>query len=317
MIEGEDLELFARSVRQAAEAQSGPALDAALEAIGWEDALVDDRRAAVSTLFEVQGSANATSSALDAVLLHALGLRAQATAILLPALGECRPPGALDGTHLTVAGVATAAMAGRATAVVVAATEGKQAVITVPTASLAVRDVRGIDPALGLVEVGGDLVASGSEPVSGWDDAVALGQLALGHELVGASRRMLDLAREHALDRIQFGRPIATFQAVRHRLADTLVAVEMAEAMLDAAWLDGSPLTASMAKAVAGRSARTASRHCQQVLAGIGFTTEHPFHLSARRVLVLDQLLGSSKVLTKRLGDELLRTRQLPPLLPL
>ena len=128
---------------------------------------------------------------------------------------------------------------------------------------------------------------------------------------------MLDLAREHALDRIQFGRPIATFQAVRHRLADTLVAVEMAEAMLDAAWLDGSPLTASMAKAVAGRSARTASRHCQQVLAGIGFTTEHPFHLSARRVLVLDQLLGSSKVLTKRLGDELLRTRQLPPLLPL
>ena len=141
--------------------------------------------------------------------------------------------------------------------------------------------------------------------------------LLLGHELVGASRRMLDLAREHALDRIQFGRPIATFQAVRHRLADTLVAVEMAEAMLDAAWLDGSPLTASMAKAVAGRSARTASRHCQQVLAGIGFTTEHPFHLSARRVLVLDQLLGSSKVLTKRLGDELLRTRQLPPLLPL
>jgi len=128
---------------------------------------------------------------------------------------------------------------------------------------------------------------------------------------------MLELAREHALDRIQFDRPIASFQAVRHRLAETLVAIEMADAALDGAWLDGSPVSAAMAKAVAGRSARTGMRHCQQVLAGVGFTTEHPFHRYARRVLVLDQLLGSSKALTKHLGTELLRTRQLPPLPPL
>ncbi len=121
----------------------------------------------------------------------------------------------------------------------------------------------------------------------------------------------------HALDRVQFGRPISGFQAVRHRLAETLVAIEMAEAVLEAAWLDGSPVTAAMAKAVAGRQARTTARHCQQVLAGIGFTTEHPLHLYVRRTLVLDGLLGTAPTLTRALGDDLIASRQLPPLLAL
>ena len=60
-----------------------------------------------------------------------------------------------------------------------------------------------------------------------------------------------------------------------------------------------------------------AAKHCQQVLAGIGFTTEHPFHHYLRRALVLDRLLGDSKALTKAIGEELLRTRQVPPMLPL
>jgi alkylation response protein AidB-like acyl-CoA dehydrogenase len=128
---------------------------------------------------------------------------------------------------------------------------------------------------------------------------------------------MLELGCDHALERVQFGQPIATFQAVRHRLADTLVAIETAEAALSAAWEDESPQTAAMAKALAGKAARTASRHGQQVLAGIGFTTEHPFHRFVRRVLVLDELFGAARTLTRTLGDDLLRTRQLPPPLPL
>ena len=72
-----------------------------------------------------------------------------------------------------------------------------------------------------------------------------------------------------------------------------------------------------MAKALAGRGARTAARHCQQVLAGIGFTTEHPLHRYVRRVLVLDELFGSPARSRRELGDEMLATRQLPPLLPL
>ena len=104
---------------------------------------------------------------------------------------------------------------------------------------------------------------------------------------------------------------------MRHRLAETLVAIETAVAVVDAAWLDPTPVTAAMAKATAGRGARVAAKHCQQVLAGIGFTTEHDLHRYLRRLWVLDQLFGSSAVLTKRLGEDLLATRELPPLLPL
>ena len=72
-----------------------------------------------------------------------------------------------------------------------------------------------------------------------------------------------------------------------------------------------------MAKAVAGRSVRTTMRHCQQVLAGIGYTIEHPFHRYLRRILVLEQLLGSTRPLTSELGGEILERGQLPALLPL
>jgi len=309
MIEDAALELFERSIGHAVESHTGEALDAALDEVGWLDALEADQRTAVSVLFERQGAANATSSALGWVLARSLGLDSRG-GVVLPALGRWDPPGDLDGTRLRVHGLGRGRW-------VVASTGEKDLAFDVSTAALDLRPVRGVDPWLGLVEVTGEVAGAETQPVMGWDAAVAVGRLAVGHELVGGSRTMLTLAREHALERIQFGRPIATFQAVRHRLAETLVAIEAAQAALDGAWLDRSPQAAAMAKAVAGRSARTAARHCQQVLAGIGFTTEHPLHRYVRRVLVLDQLLGSSNVLTKQLGTELLRTRQLPPLLPL
>jgi alkylation response protein AidB-like acyl-CoA dehydrogenase len=73
----------------------------------------------------------------------------------------------------------------------------------------------------------------------------------------------------------------------------------------------------ALAKAVAGRSARTAARHCQQVLAGIGFTTEHDLHHHVRRALVLDRLFGDTRSLTRQLGEELLGRGGLPAILPL
>lgn len=125
---------------------------------------------------------------------------------------------------------------------------------------------------------------------------------ALGWWLVGTARAMLTLARQHALDRVQFGRPIATFQAIRHRLAETLVAIEGAEATLILPGTDSPDLTALLAKAAAGKAALTAARHCQQVLGGIGFTAEHDLHHHVKRALVLDGLLGSSRELTRKAG---------------
>jgi alkylation response protein AidB-like acyl-CoA dehydrogenase len=158
----------------------------------------------------------------------------------------------------------------------------------------------GIDPAARVVDATLDPAA------------LRLARLALSHELIGASRAMLDLARTHALERIQFGVPVASFQAVRHRLAETLVAIETAQGALDAAWIDDAAHHAAIAKALAGRGARVTAKHCQQVLAGIGFTAEHPFHRYFRRVLVLDAQFGSAQSLTHELGEAIVAAGALP-----
>ena len=131
---------------------------------------------------------------------------------------------------------------------------------------------------------------------------LAEARVAVSWWLVGSARAMLSLARQHALDRVQFGKPIASFQAVRHRLAETLVAIEGAEATLTLPGADNPDLTALLAKAAAGKAALTAAKHCQQVLGGIGFTEEHDLHHHVKRALVLDGLLGSSRELTKKAG---------------
>ena len=137
--------------------------------------------------------------------------------------------------------------------------------------------------------------------------ALSAGRQALGWWLVGTSRAMLSLARRHAMDRVQFGRHISSFQAIRHRLAETLVAIEGAEATLHAAAQPDDPdgLAALLAKAAAGQAALTAARHCQQVLGGIGFTAEHPLHHYVKRSLILDGLLGSARELTRQAGKTL------------
>jgi alkylation response protein AidB-like acyl-CoA dehydrogenase len=187
-----------------------------------------------------------------------------------------------------------------------------------PRESLTIRDVRGIDPAGGWAEVERipDLASFGGGVLVS-DSVLAAGRLAVATELAAAARAMLDLAREHAVSRIQFGKPIASFQAVRHRLADALIAVTAADAVVDAGWDETTPYTAMMAKAITGRSARTVARHAQQVLAGMGFTHEHPFHRYLRRTIVLDQLLGSATALSAAMGQEAVRRRRIPAMLAL
>jgi alkylation response protein AidB-like acyl-CoA dehydrogenase len=320
-MEATERALFEGGVRRATENAGGAALDAALDDLGWRDALRADRPTAVSVLFECQGVSATTSAALDWLLATALDADADGAglAVVLPSLRRCDAPGRLDGNWCVVEGLGTAALDRCDTALVVARTPDGAATFAVDLGLLTRRPVQGLDPALGLFEVMGEFeTAWAAQPkAADWPAATALGQLALGHELVGAGRAMLELARTHALERMQFGVPIGSFQAVRHRLAESLVALEAADALLDAAWEDPSPTTAAMAKAFAGRSARTVARHCQQVLAGIGFTTEHPLHLSVRRAIVLDQLLGAGTALTRALGAQILSSATLPAAFPL
>jgi hypothetical protein len=149
--------------------------------------------------------------------------------------------------------------------------------------------------------------------------ALAAGRLAAGWWLLGAGRAMLALARQHAVDRVQFGKPIAAFQAVRHKLAETLVALEGAEATLAAASGCGSDddLSCLLAKAAAGQAALLAARHCQQVLGGIGFTAEHALHHHVKRALVLDGLLGSTRELTREAGRRVIAAGTAPRIVDL
>jgi hypothetical protein len=309
--------LFEQAVQRATGSHTGPELDAALVELGWRDALDQDPRTAIAVLFEQLGATNATASALDDVVRAALGLDDDAP-VVLPAVGEWDPPGGVEGTEagLCVNGLMRRGPEEAKTVTLVAEAGDGEHAVTVSPGSLTLRPVHGMDPGLGLVAVAGethDLADDRTLAPGRWTCAVDRARLSLAHELVGASSSMLDLARTHALDRVQFGRPIGSFQAVRHRLADTHVALEGTRALLDVAWEDGMSQTAALAKAVAGRSARLAARHCQQVLAGIGFTTEHPLHRYVRRVLVLDELFGSSRVLTRELGQRLAAGGALPP----
>jgi alkylation response protein AidB-like acyl-CoA dehydrogenase len=167
--------------------------------------------------------------------------------------------------------------------------------------------------------MGADLEFDVATVVDGiaWRDGVRDARTALAHQLIGASRRMLGLAQAHAMDRIQFGRSIASFQAVRHKLAESLVAIEAAAAAADAAVGVPDDLMAALAKSLAGKAARVTATQAQQVLAGIGFTTEHPFHRFLKRTMVIDTLFGSARTLPAEIGRALLAQRNAPRLIEL
>jgi hypothetical protein len=136
--------------------------------------------------------------------------------------------------------------------------------------------------------------------------ATSTGSLAAAFEMLGASESLLALGVDHARGREQFGQPISSFQAVRHLLAWASVDVQAADKLCRAA-LRCSPqegaLTSQVARAVVGRNGRRVADRVAQVLGGMGFTWEHPFHRFHRRILVLDSLFGGSDRVMARLGQ--------------
>jgi alkylation response protein AidB-like acyl-CoA dehydrogenase len=275
---------------------------------------------AVGVVFGALGAANATATALDDVIASSIGQKPRSDlAVLLPRFAGWSPPGGSDANDLQAQGLATRRVDTAGELLVVGGPESEPWCVVVPTTAAEVRVVRGVDPDAGLRSVRVHDRAPGVarlEPAA-WPSALALGRRAVAHQIAGASRVMLEMARTHALERVQFGHPVARFQAVRHRLADALVAVEALEAALTAAREEPGPATAALAKALAGRTAHTVARHCQQVLAGIGFTTEHPFHRFLKRTLALEGIFGSSDELVLDIGRKLLAERRVPTLIEL
>jgi hypothetical protein len=321
MIDAADRASMEESVRAAIVGADGrEAVDGVLGQIGWLELLAAEPPDAIDIVFSALGATDRTATALDDVVLSALGTKPRADlAVLLPRFAAWGPPGRIDGEDLHAQGLATARAASAGEMLVVCGTASEPWNVTLPITAADLRAVRGIDPAAGFhaVRVQGSAVGATRLDPGAWQSALALGRRAVAHQIAGASRSMLSLACAHARERVQFGRPIARFQAVRHRLADALVAVEALEATLSAAREVPSHETAALAKAVAGRTAQTVAAHCQQVLAGIGFTTQHPFHRFLERTLALEGLFGSADEIVLEVGRQLLAARHVPTLIEL
>jgi alkylation response protein AidB-like acyl-CoA dehydrogenase len=144
--------------------------------------------------------------------------------------------------------------------------------------------------------------------------AFHVGAALLAVEQVGAAQHLLNLAVEYAKGRLQFGRPIGSFQAVKHRLADMLVGLEHARSTAyHAAWAltDGSDdpaIAASIAQATCSDALSRIAKDTIQVHGGIGFTWEHQAHLYFKRATTDAALLGGAEQHRARVAELVLDT---------
>jgi hypothetical protein len=139
----------------------------------------------------------------------------------------------------------------------------------------------------------GAVLAIGSEALAAAERAFDLGVLACAAELLGAGRAMLELAVGYVKQRTQFGRPIGSFQAVKHHLADVHVALELARPLLYGAALSLTPYDVSAAKIAATQAAQRAARTALQVHGAIGYTLEYDLARWLTRVRALAQSWGT------------------------
>lgn len=134
------------------------------------------------------------------------------------------------------------------------------------------------------------------------DRATALAATLSVCESVGAMTELFEMTRTYALDRIAFGRPIGSFQAIKHLLADLSLIVESSAAVAGAAvrTADGDlghhVEAAHIAKVYVGERAAALVQGCQQVFGGIGFAWEHDLHLYLRRLVANSALFGTADV---------------------
>ena len=139
-----------------------------------------------------------------------------------------------------------------------------------------------------------------------------LAAVALADEEVGGAQSCLEMAVQYAKDRVQFGRPIGSFQAIKHKCADMLLEVESAKsAAYYASWCASEmneelPSVASLAKAYCSEAYFHAAAENIQIHGGIGFTWEHPAHLYFKRAKSSELLLGDPtyhrELLAQRIG---------------
>jgi Acyl-CoA dehydrogenase, C-terminal domain len=312
--------LLAGSLRELLPAHAdGRGLAEALDGLGWAEVLAEDPATATTLLFTQHGRSLATSRALDDVVLAELAgvLPAPAGAVLHPhPLDGAEPAG--DAIRGLLLGPVDA---GTGVAVPVS-TGGPTGLLVLPAEELTAGAVAvgGMDPGSAWLAVEGvPLPAAPPAPAGdAWTRAVAAARRALTAELVGVCAAALELAVAHTSARVQYGRPIGSFQAVRHRLAESHVAITATRTTLEAAWTaaaapDGGSWAATVAKLRAGAAQAEVMRHCVQVFGAMGLTRESDLHRYVGRAAALDALLGGSALLAEAVGTALLDGAEADP----
>jgi len=215
------------------------------------------------------------------------------------AAGDVTVTAALDGSGLAV-------WADTADLVVV---DGGDALAVAARAELALAPRRSVDGARRLFGVGPvpDAAARVVDPA-----AFERGALGAAAQLVGLTRRLLDLTVGYVAERRQFGVPVGSFQAVKHHLADARLALEFAAPLVyRAAWSlaatdPDAALHVSMAKAQAGDAAHRTGRAALQCHGAIGYSYEYDLHLYLKRAWALAAAWGDAPWHRARVGRAIL-----------
>jgi alkylation response protein AidB-like acyl-CoA dehydrogenase len=195
--------------------------------------------------------------------------------------------------------------------------DGVAAFVT-PRDSLRVTPRRPLDPTRSLVDLDLDgarvpddrrLGDPGPRTVLALRRAIEEATAMLAVEIVGTAQAILDVTLDYAKQREQFGVPIGSFQAIKHKFADMLIALERARATAYFAALcvaEDDPrraIAVATAKAAAGDCQRRFGKEGIQILGGIGYTWEHDMHLYVRRIKTDAQLLGTAHEHRRRIAE--------------
>ena len=165
-----------------------------------------------------------------------------------------------------------------------------------------VEPVRTMDPTRRLAQM-----TPGATQLIGADPGIAdTAAILLAAEQIGAAARCLELTVEYTKQRVQFGRPIGSFQALKHRMADLYVAVQSARAVVGDAVAQPTPLSAPLARLAATEAFSTVAGEAIQLHGGIAITWEHDMHLYFKRAHGSAQLLGAPREQLRRLESEIL-----------
>jgi alkylation response protein AidB-like acyl-CoA dehydrogenase len=193
--------------------------------------------------------------------------------------------------------------------------DGAVRVVVVPSDAVELRRLHSIDDSrpvgdvvLDGVRVDADRLLAGSDEAA-LADALLEATLAVAMEIVGACQTIFDITLDYAKQREQFGVPIGSFQAIKHKFADLYVALERARSLgyyaaLCLAEHDGRATAAvAAAKAAAGDAQHHFGKDGIQLLGGIGYTWEHDMQMLIKRVKANEPLFGTAIVSRARLAD--------------